>query len=506
MSNGTPDVTEPNTASGRLSRLIPPLWAPVDAASLAVFRIAFGIVMAWWAIDDLRLGRVRELYVVPRFHFSYYWFDFVRPWPEAGPYLHYVAMLILAVMIAAGFMYRVCMPLFAVAFTIFFLWDRTNYQNHYVLLLLLSWTMVFLPLNRAWAVDASELGSRTPPVIACGAVWWIRFHIALPYFFGGLAKFNHDWLTGAVMREFLSLKANVPIVGPWLATPSAAIFCAWAGLVFDLAVVPLLLWQRTRWLAFLAAITFHVANHFLFEIHIFPWFMILATTIFFAPDWPRKLCRRPAVTLPASPSMDWSRLPFRQRLGIIGVLVYAAFLLAFPLRYLLYAGDSGWHERGHYFSWRMMLRSKLAVVRYYITDPQSGDSWHPQLRQVLCMNQVVTFGRDPEMVLDLAHYLADECRRETGRTVEVRALVLATYNGRKPQLLIDPTVDLAKEPRGFYRRSWIMPQQEPPPTTPWNRPVEEWEAAVTIPPLPPITRGPRGERQRAIPARPVEKF
>lgn len=98
------------------------------------------------------------------------------------------------------------------------------------------------------------------------------------------------------------------------------------------------------------------------------------------------------------------------------------------------------------------------------------------------------------MVLDLAHLLSADYQSRTGHTPEVRALVLTSYNGRKPQLLIDPTIDLAKEPRGFFSRPWICSQLESLPDQPWQGPVSEWQQVVQLPPLPKITRGPHGER------------
>jgi vitamin K-dependent gamma-carboxylase len=478
-----PDVTRTDAVSSE-PRAAGFWCAPVDAASLAVLRIAFGAVMMWWAIDDLRLGRVRDLYVRPHFQFSYHGFEWVRPWAGHGPYWHYGVMFVLALLIAVGLFYRVCMPLFAVSFTIFFLWDRTNYQNHYVLILLLSWVMAFLPLHRAFSLDALREKPSPSPAVPVWMVWWLRFHIALPYVYGGLAKLDSDWLAGAAMREFLTIN-------------DASLFFAWAGLVFDLAIVPLLLWKRTRILAFVAVIAFHVTNHFLFNIHIFPWFMILATTVFFEPDWPRRFLLLPSVTLSINDAVPTTAVSFRHRCIAGIMLVYVIIQLLFPLRHIVYGGDVGWHELGHYFAWRMMLRSKSAVVRYYMTDPATGETWNPSIRKMLSLQQLTTFARDPEMVRDFAHFLAGEYQRETGRQAEVRALVLATYNGRKPQLLINPIADLAQEPRWAFHRPWIMPQQEPLPDQPWQRPVEEWEAVVKIPPLPQITRGPRGERLRA---------
>ena len=89
------------------------------------------------------------------------------------------------------------------------------------------------------------------------------------------------------------------------------------------------------------------------------------------------------------------------------------------------------------------------------------------------------------MILQLAHFLADEYRQKTGRPLEVRALVLTSLNGRKPQLFIDPTVDLANEPRGFHRQrgSSRSPNRLSPP---WSLPLSEWEKHVDLPPLPTV--------------------
>jgi hypothetical protein len=156
----------------------------------------------------------------------------------------------------------------------------------------------------------------------------------------------------------------------------------------------------------------------------------------------------------------------------------------------LYEGDVNWTERGHYFSWRMMLRNKIAGVRYYLTDPADGKTWNPDLRPVLNAEQAGKFTKDPEMTLQLAHRLADEYRRKTGRSIEIRALALTSLNGRKPQLFLDSDVDLAKQPRGFYYRDWIKPLKEPLPNEPWSLPLSEWEKHVDLPPLPQVSKPP----------------
>jgi vitamin K-dependent gamma-carboxylase len=469
------------------------LFAPVDIAGLCVFRLSFGLIMAAWAADYLLSGRVGALYVAPRFHFTYTFFDWIHPWPGPGMYFHFVALFVLALCIAAGFFYRIASVLFAVGFTYFFLLERTNYQNQYYLLLLLSWCLPLLPLERLLSLDAVQRPKVRGGTAPAWALWLVRFHVALPYVFGGVAKFDADWLSGAPLRQFLETHAASPVIGPLVHDERFVTALVWGGLVFDLAIVPLLLWKPSRIPAYAACVCFHVANSFLFRIHVFPWFMIFASTIFFDPSWPH---RRPGLFgSAAEPAIEPTprivplqtgerALSCRARWGVALAGVYCLFHILWPLRHHLYPGHTGWTERGHLFSWRMMLRGKISGVRYYLTDTQTGATWHPNLRGVINADQAGKFSRDPEMVLDLAHYLARDYRRRNGRDVEVRALVLTSLNGRKPELLIDPSVDLAQEPRGLSMRPWIMPQTEPLPERPWNVPLVEWERHVELPPLP----------------------
>lgn len=467
----------------RRDRWISLLLAPVDASSLYTFRIGFGFILFVWAIDYLSMGLIRNLYLAPRFHFSYYLFDFVRPWSGDGMYVHFMVLAALAVCVAIGFLYRVTSVLLAVGFTYVFLLDRTNYQNHYYLILMLCWLLAVSPAHRGVSLDV--LGELATPSVTTPAVWlWlIRFHIGLPYFFGGIAKLHPDWLAGEPMRTHLASKAWLPLIGPWFTSDAVVMVFAWGGLLFDLSIVPLLLWRRTQTVAYLGCIGFHLLNALLFNIHVFPWFMIVATTIFFEPDWPRLLTGYRRLNLPAPTRVSWKTLTTRGRYAFVMLGVYCSFHMIWPLRHYCYPGDAMWTEQGHYFSWRMMLRGKVSALRYYVTDRRTGVTSIASLRPYLNIDQLSKFSRDPEMILQFAHFLAHEYRTHKGSECEVRALVLTSLNGRKPQLLIDPNVDLSIEPLGFHTRTWIMPLTEPLRKTAWSEPLVEWERHVTLPPL-----------------------
>jgi vitamin K-dependent gamma-carboxylase len=75
----------------------------------------------------------------------------------------------------------------------------------------------------------------------------------------------------------------------------------------------------------------------------------------------------------------------------------------------------------------------------------------------------------PHMILGFSHYLAALMKAEGRGDVEVRARVWCTLNGRKPQLLIDPEIDLAATPRSLRPADWILPLAEPLPPPAWTR-------------------------------------
>ncbi len=463
------------------------LMRPVSILSLIVFRVIFGMTMTFWAFDYLRHDRVRELCAPGVFHFTYSGFSWVAPWPGNGMVFHFAGLLLAAIMIALGAMYRTATICFAVGFTHFFLIDRTNYQNHYYLIVLISWLMVILPAHRACSVDVLNGSVTKCETIPQWCLWLLQFHIALPYVFGGIAKIEADWLSGEPMRHMLGTQSwiNMAAMHGWEIPVSRILTLG--GLLFDLLIVPAMLYRRTRKPAFLIAVCFHVTNSLLFNIHIFPWMMIAATTVFLPSDWPARVAGVPQNPQPREHRDLTGRkpvFPVISRTAVLLIAVYCCFHLIWPFRRVLYEGNTGWTERGHYFSWRMMLRGKTTGVRYYLTDSATRETKPADIRGLLNSEQQQKFAKDPEMILDLAHEIASVHQNRTGASCEVRVLALSSLNGRKPQLLVDPEVNLAAEPAFAFNRRWIVPLHEPLRNEPWTVPLDEWERHADIPSLP----------------------
>lgn len=469
---------------GGLTRLLTSLAHPIDNSSVTFFRIGFGAMFSWWAWDYLSSGRVSALYVEPKFHFKYQLFDWISPWPESGMVVTFLAVIVLGLLVAAGIWHRVAALMLAITFTYIFMLDKTNYQNHYYLLTLIVWWLPILPLSRNVSYDAVWYPAVAGLTTSAWVLWILRFHVGLPYFFGGIAKLHGDWLAGEPMRQILASQSQIPLVGSWLSNESAVWFFVWGGLIFDIGIVPLLLIRRTRTLAYGLCVAFHVINATIFSIHVFPWFMIFATTLFFDPDWARKALGGTPLIFTQKGQVRWSDLTPQAKIGFTLIVLYCVFHCLWPLRHLCYEGDPSWTERCHMFSWRMMLRGKTAGVRYFVIDPKSEEVYNPNLRGVIHVEQANRFSRDPGMIVQLAHYLAYQHERRTGNFPQVKALVLTSLNGRKPQVFIDPNTDLAKEPRFAGKRTWLQPLREPLRDTPWKVPLAEWEKSVEIPSLP----------------------
>src|SRR5687768_12905124 len=115
------------------NRLVRSLFAPVDISFLVVFRVVFGATMLWHVVRYYTGGVIPHYYDPDAFHFTYYGFGWVRPWPGDGMYLHFFAMGALAVCIILGLCYRLSAVLFFFAFTYQFLLEKALYQNHYYL-------------------------------------------------------------------------------------------------------------------------------------------------------------------------------------------------------------------------------------------------------------------------------------------------------------------------------------------------------------------------------------
>lgn len=148
--------------------------------------------MLWEVWRYFDHGWIKSYWVEPQFHFSYFGLDWLTPWPGIGMDLHWIALGVFATGVMLGAWYRVSAALLFVGLTYVFLLDQAHYLNHFYLVTLISFLMVFIPAHRCFSLDALRKPELSSGMVPTWSIWLLRFQIGVPYFFGGVAKLNVD--------------------------------------------------------------------------------------------------------------------------------------------------------------------------------------------------------------------------------------------------------------------------------------------------------------------------
>lgn len=364
-----------------------------------------------------------------------------------------------------GFLYRFSAIVVFIAYTWQFLIDKTDYNNHYYLMSIVSFVWIFLNPHHRFSVDSYLGWVKESPVVPRWNIWVLKLQIAIVYFYGGIAKINWDWLQGEPMRHWLYQRGNYPIIGDLFKTEFAAYFFSYGGLLFDLAA-PFLLWKRqTRIFIIPLVIFFHASNHFMYSIGVFPVLMICTTVLFLERETIaaaiRKLFR---FDLESGLSEALNLVKFDHRswkLRIIGygVVVYVLLQLLLPFRHHLYKNYVSWSEEAHNFSWHMKLRDKKSFVRLTVVDPNTGLNWPVKLDDHLTPRQIRKMSSRPHMLIEYVRFVAEDISNRLNiRNPVIQAEVLASLNFRPFRRLVHPKANLAAVHYSpFSNNDWITP-------------------------------------------------
>lgn len=154
----TSNASKQKTYSGRLlSRALAYLFEEDDASYLAVFRILWGVIMAYeaWTYTIHDFGKMHASFYNSIIQFKYYGFDWCHV-PKDPFYLKLciVAMVIFGIFLTIGFLYRLSCVAFFCLFTYMYVLEQAMYLNHFYLVCVLSFMMIVLPCNCYFSVDA----------------------------------------------------------------------------------------------------------------------------------------------------------------------------------------------------------------------------------------------------------------------------------------------------------------------------------------------------------------
>jgi len=472
----------------------------ISSESLAVFRAVFGLIMLWEVFRYFQKGWIERYWVTPEFNFKYEFFSWVEPLSADGMVLLFYLLGVLSIFITIGFLSRLSAALFFIIFTYTFLLEQVRYLNHFYLVMLINFILIFTPAHRKWSVDAWLFPGIGSHHILKWPVLILQIQIGIVYFFGGIAKLNSDWLSGSPMDAWLPRRSDFPVIGPLFELQETALFMSYSGLMLDLLAFPMLMYRKTRPWMILSLVIFHFMNDRLFTIGIFPWFMILALTIYLPPSWPSDLrkyisglnSKHLTALFTVAIAAGYTGLWFHEEFSIlpllssafIGIIIYWDFhrqpaetgitasdgvpmipywitlavilwctvQVLVPLRHNVIPGNPSWTEEGHRFAWHMKLRSKSCSETFYVEHPDTGERLEIPGTPLLENWQRRKLSARPQLVIQYAQYIS-----RINNDQPVYADIECSLNGNPPQRLIDPDVDLTTVK--FYdwkANEWIL--------------------------------------------------
>ena len=436
-----------------LSRL---LFTKIDNSSLLIFRIFFGILVALECYGAILTGWVRDTMVNPQFTFNFIGFEWLQPLPGYGMYSYFFVMGTLGVGIALGYKYRFSIISFTLLWTGVYLMQKTSYNNHYYLLILISALMCFFPANTGYSIDAKKNPSIKKNYMLGYVKWMVILQLFIVYTYAAVAKIYGDWLDFGVIKILMSNKAEYYVVGDLLQQPWIHKIIGVFGILFDGLVIPALLWKPTRKFAFFASFFFHLFNSIVFQIGIFPYLSLAFTVFFFEPEIIRNLFfKKKSLYL-----KNGIEVPsFKNVVFILGG-IYFIVQLVLPIRHHFIPDDVLWTEEGHRMSWRMMLRSRNGRGLFKVVNKTTGKQIFIKEADYLNKSQAQKVFCYPDFTWQFANYLKKEFSKN-GAEVSVYLInSTVSINGRPYLLFINSNVDLGNTPwKPLQHHEWILPSK-----------------------------------------------
>ncbi len=445
------------------------LYRPIDNSALIVFRIFFGFLMFFESIGAILLGWVNETFVDVLFTFNFLQFEFLQSLIGPQIYIVYVSMAILGLFIAFGYRYVFAIIGFTILWAFTYFAQKTHYNNHYYLILLISLLLCISPAHRYASLDVKQ--GRVEESLSCPK-WVVRMfmlQVAIVYFYAAVAKLYPDWLAAKPVEIWLSGKSYTSFLWGdgfaerlrlFFSQRWVHLFFAYAGIVFDFFVIPFFMINRwTRWIALISSLIFHLTNSAIFQIGVFPYFALTFVVFYFEVDTIRTrfLKQKPPFVDKNEPSLKST-----QRINWVmpALGIYFLIQLLLPLRHFAIPGNVLWDESGHRLSWRMMLRTKYGDTSFFVQAkdlPKKSVRLYDYIRR----HQIGDLRAKPDLMWQLAQRIKQDYTNKGYEDVQVFIKSSLSVNNRPRSPFTDENFDVGSEPWHYFdRQPWILDEPE----------------------------------------------
>ena len=422
----------------------------IDNSPLIVFRIFFGFLISCESFGAIITGWVKRVLIEPKFTFSFIGLEWLQPLPGYGMYFYFIIMGLFGIAIMLGYRYRVAIIGYTILWAGVYFMQKTSYNNHYYLLLIISFYMIFLPANQYASLDVKQQRIHKQNTMP----YWISLlfivQVTIVYFYAAIAKFYPDWLDGTFTKLLLSGTTSNEFLLKIFLNKYFYLFIAYAGILFDLLIVPLLLFKKTRTIALAASLSFHLFNAIFLQIGIFPFFALSFSLFFYPPEKIRKLFFKNKPSIEEPIAYNYSRKRFF--LYFLIPFLFIQFIL--PLRHHLIEGDVLWTEEGHRLSWRMMLRKRDGFINFKIKNNDTGEITSYDYHKNLSPKQANTLATKTDFIWQYCQRIKQEY---SGKNISIFIDCKNNINNGEFKTLIDPKQDFAKAKWNyFWHNEWVL--------------------------------------------------
>ncbi len=422
----------------------------IDNSPLIVFRIFFGFLISCESFGAIITGWVKRVLIEPKFTFSFIGLEWLQPLPGYGMYFYFIIMGLFGIAIMLGYRYRVAIIGYTILWAGVYFMQKTSYNNHYYLLLIISFYMIFLPSNQYASLDVKQQRIHKQNTMP----YWISLlfivQVTIVYFYAAIAKFYPDWLDGTFTKLLLSGTTSNEFLLKIFLNKYFYLFIAYAGILFDLLIVPLLLFKKTRTIALAASLSFHLFNAIFLQIGIFPFFALSFSLFFYPPEKIRKLFFKNKPSIEELIAYNYSR----KRFFLYFLIPFLFIQLLLPLRHHLIEGDVLWTEEGHRLSWRMMLRKRDGFINFKIKNNDTGEITSYDYHKNLSPKQANTLATKPDFIWQYCQRIKQEY---SGKNISIFIDCKNNINNGEFKTLIDPKQDFAKAKWNyFWHNEWVL--------------------------------------------------
>ncbi|RAP32183.1 hypothetical protein DID75_05255 [Candidatus Marinamargulisbacteria bacterium SCGC AG-410-N11] len=369
------------------------LTEPIYGLPISLFRLLVGLILAKFFsvyLIDTIYDRIFYNEVFP-FTFNYPGLDFIIRLNGDGMTLFYLLTILICLLFAIGYRYKVTSILLFILYTYHFLTTANHYNNHYYLTLIFLFFFTIINGATHLAVDNIRKHTTHQPFIP----FWqkLLFHIQLLIVFSYATYWkiiNPEWVEGILLKNVYTLLFNkwkhTHLISEHLYNLLTSYkvvlsqLLSMSAIMLDMLVIPFLMWKKTRVVGILLMILFNLINHQTLAIGYFPFFLIATLMLFINENKLQQLYEKIISKLNIKPIHQRSIPKFNiNKWPLVILTIFFIFQLILPLRHYILNTNTynfinyAWRTENFYFSWTMMSTSNFCYKSqfYYQAHPHS---------------------------------------------------------------------------------------------------------------------------------------